>query len=96
MPPDGRLRRVGVRTGVTNDGEMTEVVSGDLEPGAIVVTGIIPPVVESTGPSLGIFQQGNPGRGRGGMTPAGPASPPVLTQPNPGGGHGGGGGRGGG
>ena len=89
--PAQRLRRVGVRTGVT-DGEMTEVVSGDLEPGAIVVTGIIPPV-ESTGPSLGIFQQGNPGRGRGGMTPGGPASPPVLTQPNRGGGRGGGGGR---
>ena len=38
--PAQRLRRVGVRTGVT-DGEMTEVVSGDLEPGAIVVTGMI-------------------------------------------------------
>jgi HlyD family secretion protein len=91
--PAQRLRRVGVRTGVT-DGEMTEVVSGDLEPGTIVVTGIIPPV-ESTAPSLGIFQQGNPGRGRGGMTPGGPAPLPVLTQPTRGGGPGGGGGRGG-
>jgi HlyD family secretion protein len=85
--PGRRLRRVGVRTGVT-DGEMTEVVSGDLELGAMVVTGIIPPV-ESTGPSLGIFDQGN--RSRGGMTPAGPVGPPVLNQPNRGGGRGGGG-----
>jgi HlyD family secretion protein len=72
--PDKRLRRVDVRTGVS-DGRFSEVVSGDVQPGAMLVTAVIPPTVV-TRPRGSIFQQ--PGRSFGGMTPSGPAPLPVL------------------
>jgi HlyD family secretion protein len=86
--PEKRLRRIAVRTGI-GDEEFAELVSGDLSAGATVLTGITPPpsVLErSTGG--GFF--GQPGPGRGGMTPAVPAGPPVLATPGRGGTSGGG------
>ena len=79
-----RLRRIAVRTGVS-DGRYSELVSGDLQPGTQVVTSVYPPSVSGS-PIKNIFQQ--PGRGGGGMTPAGPAPLPVLVSPR-GGGRGG-------
>jgi HlyD family secretion protein len=83
-----QLKRVAIGIGIT-DGQTTEVVSGDLQPGAQVVTSIIVPV------SLRPTTAGNPllgnqprGGGPGGMQPGGPGGG------GPGGG--GGGGRGGG
>ena len=86
--PSARLRAVAVRTGLT-DGELTEIVSGDLQPGQQVITAVIPPASVLQQPATSVF--GQPQRGRGGMTPSGPAPLPVLTQPGrPGGGRGGG------
>jgi HlyD family secretion protein len=90
--PAARLRAVMVRTGLS-DGEFTEIVSGDLQPGQQVVTAVIPPVSTLQQPAGSVF--GQPQRGRGGMTPSGPAPLPVLNQPRGGGGRAGGG-RGGG
>jgi HlyD family secretion protein len=90
--PAARLRAVGVRTGLT-DGQFTEIVSGDLQPGQQVVTAVIPPASALQQPATSVF--GQPQRGRGGMTPSGPAPLPVLNQPRGGGGRSGGG-RGGG
>ena len=89
--PEKRLRRIAVRTGI-GDEQFTELVSGDLSDGATVLTGITPPpsVLERAAGG-GLF--GQPGPGRGGMTPAGPVGPPVLATPGRGGM--GGGGRGG-
>jgi HlyD family secretion protein len=81
-----QLKRIGVSVGIT-DGQLSEVTSGDLQPGAQIVTSIIIPL------SLRPSANGNPlmgnqprGGGPGGMQPG--------NQGRPGGG-GGGGGRGG-
>ncbi len=85
--PGKSLKRVGITVGMT-DGQQSEVVRGDLQPGQQVVTGIIIPV--SMRPSTA----GNPlmgnqprGGGPGGMQPGGAGGA--------GGGRGGGGGGGG-
>jgi HlyD family secretion protein len=81
-----QLKRVGVMVGIT-DGQVSEVTSGDLQPGEQVITSIIIPL------SLRPSTTGNPlmgnqprGGGPGGMQPGG----------GPGGGGGGGGRPGGG
>jgi HlyD family secretion protein len=65
------LKRVGVMVGIT-DGQQSEIVSSDLQPGSQVVTGIIVPI------SLRPTNGGNPlmgnqprGGGPGGMQPGG-------------------------
>jgi HlyD family secretion protein len=84
------LKKVGITVGIT-DGQLSEVTSGDLQPGEQIVTSIIIPL------SLRPSAAGNPlmgnqprGGGPGGMQPGGggPGGGP--------GGGGGGGGRGGG
>jgi len=84
------LKRVGIMVGIT-DGQVSEVTSGDLQPGEQIVTSIIIPL------SLRPSTAGNPlmgnqprGGGPGGMQPGGG---PGGGGP---GGGGGGGGRGGG
>src|SRR5262249_49735157 len=66
-----QLKRVGITVGIT-DGQLSEVIRGDLQPGQQVVTSIILPV------SLRPSTAGNPlmgnqprGGGPGGMTPGG-------------------------
>jgi HlyD family secretion protein len=82
-----QLKRVGVSVGIT-DGQVSEITSGDLQPGQQVVTSIIIPL------SLRPSAAGNPlmgnqprGGGPGGMQPG--------QSPGGGGGRGGGGGGGG-
>lgn len=63
----GRVRRVRVRTGIT-DGQRTQVTSRDLASGAQVVLGVTAPGGASGAPSANPFQQTQPqGRGRGGF-----------------------------
>lgn len=85
--PSRRLRPIIVRTGMS-DGNFSEIVSGDLEPGMQLVTGVTPPawVFERRG---GIF--GQPQRGFGGMIQTEPPPPPRLNRGGP---RGGGRGRG--
>src|SRR5262245_42735781 len=72
---DKQLKSVNMRTGIT-DGTNTEVVSGELQPGADVVTGIVLPnrATAAAGAAGNPFQQGGnrggnfggfPGGGRG-------------------------------
>ena len=64
-----QLKAVSIRTGIT-DGTNTEVVSGDLQPGAEVVTGVVLPTAQraaagASGNPL-LPQQGNRGGNFGG------------------------------
>jgi HlyD family secretion protein len=62
---DKQLKPVNLRTGIT-DGTNTEVVSGELEPGTEVVTGIVLPNANRTnaaGAAGNPFQQGGGNRG---------------------------------
>jgi HlyD family secretion protein len=79
---DGQLKQVRLRLGIT-DGSQTELLSGDVQPGAEVVTGIVLPAASRTAAST----NGNPllgNQNRGGGPGGGPGGP------------GGGGNRGGG
>ena len=63
---DKQLKSVNLRTGIT-DGTNTEVVSGEMEPGTEVVTGIVLPNANRTNAAAGAngnpFQQGGGNRG---------------------------------
>ena len=66
---DKQLKQVNMRTGIT-DGTNTEIVSGDLQPGTEVVTGVVLPAAQraaagATGNPL--LQQGNRGGNFGGF-----------------------------
>jgi hypothetical protein len=78
------LKSISLRTGIT-DGQWTEVLTGDVQPGQELVTGIILPVAK-TAPASGnpLMQQQNQRGGPGQGQPGGAR-----------GGGGGGGGRGG-
>ena len=69
MDADGKLKPVEIRTGIT-DGHYTQVVSGDLKPGDMIVVGLATSKVESnpppgSNPMGGGARPGGPG-GRGG------------------------------
>jgi multidrug efflux pump subunit AcrA (membrane-fusion protein) len=62
---DKQLKPVNMRTGIT-DGTNTEVVSGELQPGMEVVTGIVLPNANRNNAAAGAgnpFQQGQGNRG---------------------------------
>ena len=91
-PPEGRLKQVPVRMGVS-DGTFMELLSGDVKVGDKLVTGVILPA--SMRPAA------NPLMGPGGGARPGGQTMPGMGQPSGGGagggrgGGGGGGGRGG-
>ena len=82
--PARRLRQVTVTTGVTDE-KLAEVVSGELAPGAQVVTGILPPPVAERAGFGGLFQSNQ--RQFGGMQRMEAPPPPRLNQRNTGGGR---------
>jgi hypothetical protein len=75
------LKSISLRTGIT-DGQWTELITGDIQPGTEVVTGIILPVVKTSTTSTNPLMQQQQQRGGPGGMPGGR-------------GGGGGGGRGG-
>ena len=83
-----KLHNVQVRLGVT-DGTFSELLSGDLQIGQKVVTGVLLPLPKASATSGNPLLQQNQMRGMGGMQPGGGG-------PGGGGRGGGGGGRGGG
>ena len=65
---DKQLKSVNMRTGIT-DGTNTEVVSGDLQAGTDVVTGVVLPAAQraaAAGAGNPLLQQGNRGGNFGG------------------------------
>ena len=63
--PGGELKPVRIATGLT-DGSFTEIVSGDLAPGANVVVGLAPKKGQTLTPPPGMGGFGGPGGPRGG------------------------------
>jgi hypothetical protein len=83
---DKQLKSVRLRLGIS-DGQNTELIEGDLEQGAEVVTNVV--LTSETRPAATSFPFGQPGRGGPGGFPGGGFGGPG------GGGNRGGGGRGG-
>jgi len=68
MDAEGKLKPVEIRTGIT-DGHYTQVVSGDLKVGDMIIVGLATSKVETNAPpgSAGPMGGGaRPGGGRGG------------------------------